>query len=155
MLPAFASLAEFADRIPGGIPAGEEARAAAALDDASALIRAEVPGITWVVEGALSGVPDVVTMVCIAAARRSFINPHAVEGETAGPFGAQYGSASPDVYLTKRERQLVRRGAGRSGLWTLGTTRTDVAGDVPAVTPYGWSTGSPEEVDPFLAGWTG
>lgn len=122
-LPAFASIDELANRIPGGISDDDSARAQAALDDASALIRVEA-GKTWVTDDELDAdIPDIVVSVCCRAAQRSFTNPVGVVQDTAGPFSATYANASSDVYLTKNEKDLVKQVAGTSGLWAQCITR--------------------------------
>ncbi len=127
---SLATLAEFEARIPGGISAADEARAQAALDDASALIRAEA-GMTW----ADTDPPEIAKMVCIAAARRSFINPDAIRSQNLDGYAMSFASASPDVYLTAAERSLVRRAVGKSGVWALPTTRL-ADGEVDGSTLY-------------------
>lgn len=158
VLPAFATTAELALRLPGGLDAEDEARAEAALADASALVRAEA-GKTWVDDSnALSGVPDAITAVTIAAARRALTNPDGVASETIPDYSRTFASTSlsADIYLTRGERRVVQRAAGRSGLWTMPTTRVDVGTDIPAITvDYIADPTIPEEVDPFLEGWTG
>ena len=155
MLPSLASLLQFQVRIPGGISDEDAPRAEAALEDASALVRAEA-GKTWVdTFGALvADVPDVVVAVTIAAARRAFVNPDMLTAESIADYSSSFAHATTDVYLTKTERNAVRRAAGRSGLWTLATTRVDVGPDTPSVDPRGWTSGALEEVDPFSEGWT-
>lgn len=155
MLPSLATLEQFDPRVPGGVAASDEARAQANLDDASALVRAEA-GKTWVDEAnELDGVPDVIVTVTIAAAKRAFMNPDMVRSESIDGYSTSYAAASPDVYLTKAERQAVRRAAGRSGLWTQATTRlgTDEERDLPSVLANETLTASSEETDPFGAGW--
>lgn len=118
-LPAFATIDDLGARLPGGIPTGDEARAQAALDDASALIRS-IAGKTWTTDGALDDdVPDIILTIAVSAARRSFVNPSGVtqEGETAGPFNrnVSYANASSDVYLTKAEKSQVLDAAADAG----------------------------------------
>lgn len=142
MLPALVALEDFDARLPGGIPAGEEARAEATLNDASALVRAEA-GNTWVDDaGALTAVPDVIVMVTVSAARRAFVNPDMLASESVVNYSATFSSASPDVYLTANEKKLIGKAVGQSGLWTLGTTRSEnCLSDIP------------EEYDPYAEGW--
>lgn len=124
-LPPFASVDDVSARLPAGETV-EDARAEAALDDASAIIRA-VARKDWVTEDELDAdVPDVLLTICCRAAVRALTNPRGLESETTGPFGAQYANASADVYLTRAERDMIRSVAGQtSGVWTLGTTRSD------------------------------
>ena len=136
MLPAFASVDELADRVPGGIEAGDEARAQAALDDASALIRAET-GRSWVTDGELD-LPtgddewkaDILAKVCLGAALRSFLNPDNRSGESESIDGyshsEQWSNSSPDVYLSSSEKAQLARTLGGGGLFVISTTRSDI-----------------------------
>jgi hypothetical protein len=154
MLPPLASIDQFRVRLPSGM-VDDWDRAAAALEDASALVRVEA-GKTWVNElGVLEGVPDVAVTVTIAAARRAFVNPDHLTAESIADYSATFAPGSSDIYLTKAERNAVRRVAGRAGLWTLATTRADADADTPSVLPEPWRTSTAEEVDPFGEGWTG
>jgi phage gp36-like protein len=122
-LPALASLAELDARTPGGISAADEVRALAALDDASAMVRS-VAGKTWTTDGVLDDdVPHVVVMVTCAVARRVMANPDGVEQESIDDYSYSLTNASSDIYLTAAERAAVRAAAGKSGIWTLQTTR--------------------------------
>lgn len=125
-LPAFATLPQFAARIPGGVPGEDEKRAQAALDDASALIRSEA-GKNWTTtdDELDADIPDVITTVCIAAARRAFINPEGVRREAVGDTSQEYDTANGDVYLKAAEKVLVRRSAGKRTVGTIATTRED------------------------------
>ncbi|MEV6609904.1 hypothetical protein [Kutzneria sp. NPDC051319] len=101
----------------------DEGRAWAALADASALVRAEVPA-------ALLGPPTpplVVTVVCKAAGR-VVRNPEGYSGETIGEYSYRYDGGS-DVYLTEAELRLLRRFAGKGGLQSTRTPYS--AGDHP------------------------
>lgn len=125
-LPSFATIDDLAARIPAGIAGGDDARAQAALDDVSSLIRAHA-GKTWVTEDAIDAdVPDIVTTVCLRAAQRAFTNPSGVTSESAGPFSTSYANSSSDVYLTAQEKTLVRQAAGKSSVSVIQTTRGDL-----------------------------
>lgn len=158
MLPLLASIGQFQARLAGGIEEDDWARAEAALRDASALVRVET-GLTWVdATGQLADVPDVVVAVVIAAARRAFVNPDGLTAESIADYSQSFTPGSSDIYLTKAERNAVRRVAGRSGLWTLATTRVDVGADTPSVHREQWATTATtatEEIDPFSEGWAG
>lgn len=118
-LPAFASLEDLASRIPAGIAVADEARAQAALDDASALIRLEA-GKDWAEGDELDpDIPPIVVTVTTAVARRAFVNPDGLTQETTGPFSVSVSNASADIYLTKTERALLRRAAGRFELTSV------------------------------------
>lgn len=123
-LPAFATVDDLGLRLPAGVSVDED-RAEAALTDASALIHAESNEV-WVEGDALvDDVPPVALTVCCKAAVRALVNPAGAAQESVGPFSHTYG----DVYLTQRERDMIRQAAGgTSGLWTLSTTRLDSQG---------------------------
>jgi hypothetical protein len=147
-----ASITDLHDRVPGGIDQEGTARAQAILEDASALIRAEA-GKTWTDDDPPVAVPPVIKTVCLSAARRAYLNPDGIESIGLDGHTASFTTGSPDVYLTKAETRAVRRAAGKSGLWTLSTTRAEGdIGDVPAV-DQGLRTEAIEEIDPFGAGW--
>jgi hypothetical protein len=138
MLPAFATVADLEARLGlaiGSLTGPERARAQAALDDASALVRAEARR-TWVVitqdiDGndvyTLTDVPDVIVRVTLGAALRNFQNPDdRVISETVGPFSRTLRYSEHGVYLTDAELAIIRRWRpSRGGLWTLPTYRDD------------------------------
>jgi hypothetical protein len=128
MLPAFATLADLAARIPGGIATADETRAQAALDDASTKIRS-VANRAWVdaAGDVVEDLPDIVFTVCLKAAQRCFDNPDGLKSEGIGTYAETRANPSADVYLTAEERRDIRRAAvaagGGGGLWTQPTTR--------------------------------
>ncbi len=128
MLPALATLAELEARLgldDGTLTGADRARAQAALDDASALVREEAQQDFVAEDGSLT-VPDVVKRVVLGAALRSYRNPDAQIAEAAGPFSRTLKSAEVSVYLTDAEKQLVRRYRPTpNGLWTMKTERDD------------------------------
>jgi hypothetical protein len=141
-LPALASLNELEARLgldSNTLAGADKARAQAALDDASALVRLEA-GQSWVVAGALSAVPDVISRVVLGAAMRNWINPDGVVQETAGPFQRRLAESPNGVYLTAAEVEIVRRfrASGTSDLWTLATERDR---DTPSTIWYQTSVG--------------
>lgn len=128
-LPALADLADLAARLPGGIGNDDEPRAQAALDDASALIRAET-GETWVTDDdppTLDAVPGVAVTICVAAAKRAFVNPDGVAQESLDGYSTSYRNDSSDVYLTRAERRLLGK-LSAVGLGVQRLTRADEHG---------------------------
>lgn len=122
-LPALATTDDLDARTPGGLDAGDLARASAALDDASAMVRS-VAGKTWTTDGVLDDdIPHVVLMVTVAVARRVLANPDGVTQESIDDYSRTVANASSDVYLTRAERAAIRSAAGKSGVWTMQTTR--------------------------------
>jgi hypothetical protein len=122
-LPAFATL----DQLAARTTVADETRAQAALDDASAEIRA-IAGVTFTAGEELdfTGYPtwaeDALVKVACSSAIRALTNPEGEQSETIGSYSHSYANASPDVYLTANERRLIRRAAGRTGLGTITTT---------------------------------
>ena len=133
-LPAFASVDDLEDVGFDASETAEAVRAQAALDRSSTLIRVEA-GTSWVTDGVIDfGTladyqQDAIVQVCIAAAKRSLDNPEAVQSETVslddGSHARTYTNASPDVYLTRAEKNLLHQIAGKSGLWVQPTSRGD------------------------------
>lgn len=130
MLPAFATIADLEARLDETFSEAEQVRAQAALDDASALIRAEA-NKTWVTEGELDDdLHAVLLAITVAVVRRVLENPNGVKSQSLGDATITYTNASGDVYLTAAERRLVRKAAGLSGV--LGSVDLEIG------TP-GWS----------------
>lgn len=136
-LPPLASLPELSRRVGQTLEQGttDGLRAAAALDDASALVRAEA-GQLWTDEtGYLTEVPGEIHAVVLQAARRAWTNPVGYTSETIADYTwrvdakAAFGGA----YLTETEQAICRRyrpgGNSTSGLWSLGMTRGDSGPD--------------------------
>lgn len=118
-LPALATLAELTHRVPGGIPSGDEGRARAALEDASALIRSEV-GKDWVSEGALDAdMPAIVATVCLAVAARAFVNPTGASSLGENGSSTAFAGVSSAVYLTRDELRAVRRASSGSSVGSV------------------------------------
>lgn len=130
MLPPLASLEDLQARLPETIGDVDEPRAEAALQDASALVRAEA-GTTWTTNGELDAdVPDIIVTVTLAVARRAYLNPEEARQATIGGYSVTYGPGG--TFLTEDEKQLVASIASKqTGLWTIDTTRAD--NDVPDI----------------------
>ncbi|MDG4801716.1 hypothetical protein [Micromonospora sp. WMMD980] len=117
-LPPLATVAEMEKRLglaPGAITGNDLVRAGAALDDASALVRAEA-GTDWVADDGLTvTAPAVVRTVTVAAALRAYRNPDGYQGETVGPYSYQYAQGTATLYLLAAEATIVKRAAGMAG----------------------------------------
>lgn len=125
LLPPSVAELERRLRVPEGSLEEEDlAGAEAALEDATALVLAEVAtsnATTWKLDA-----PDVVHLVVLKAARREYENPQGIAQETYGEHTVGNTETS-GVYLTAREVAQVRRAAtGRSGGY-VGTVRTPSA----------------------------
>lgn len=146
VLPALADLYGLEDRFGRELAAGERARALAALDDASALVRQE-GAQDWVDDGGVPNPPGAVAAVVLAAALRTFRNPEGLSSETIDDYTYRRAGVEPGVYLTDTEKAIVRRYRPTSGLWTLRTTRGDqVHGTVYGTVPGG----EPLPLDTYL-----
>jgi hypothetical protein len=116
----------------------DEGRARALLDFASALIRTEA-GVDWVDEDdELDGVPDIVRFVCCKVVERVLSNPTGLQAESVVNYRAEYGNASSDLYLTKQERRLVRKAAGKLAVAAVGTTRNELETPEVREFDYDW-----------------
>lgn len=134
-----ASYEDFKDRIPGGVSDEDEPRARALLQDATNLILAEGDA-DWTEQTAP---PECVT-ICIQAAKRAFVNPDGVRSMSIDNLAASFSSADPNLYLTADELRLIRRRAGKPGLWVQQVTRSDEdRPDTPSI--YGHGAEDPAE----------
>lgn len=119
-------------------------RAEALLASASTLVRAHT-GSAWVdangdliwtdtTDANLQLVGDALTGVAVAAAARSYRNPSGETQKSVGDVSVSYGSNAAGVYLTDDEKRTLAeavalyRGRSSPGLWTLSTTRAEIAG---------------------------
>lgn len=122
MLPAFATVEALGVRLPEGIPAGDEPRAQAALDDVSTLIRS-IAGVDWVDTDnpaeLADDLPDIIVTVTLSAARRVLDNPDGIQQESIDNYSRTLVNPSGDVYLTANEKRLVRKAAGRSEIGSV------------------------------------
>lgn len=155
MLPALARIEDLAVRLGVAGDEIDDARAQAALDDASTLVRAEV-NKTWVVDILADPVvllpeaeiPDIVGFVVLAAAKRGYENPSGITQKTAGDVSMTFAARPQSaVYLTDDERALLNSAVfpSTSGLHTVATYRGDLACDtvwIPVVgaPPFPWLT---------------
>jgi hypothetical protein len=121
LLPALATVADLAARIPGDIAPGDDAdRAAALLIDASTLVRFEA-GVDWVDDqGNLADVPDIAVTITLAAATRAYFNPAGAESQQLGAASVRYGQAWLTAAEADRLRSLTTGGGLTSVLLTPG-----------------------------------
>lgn len=132
-LPSLAPLSALVARLPNGVPESQEARAQAALDDASALVREESRQ-TWVNEDDEITAPDALVRIALHVAKRDFLNPDglAIETETAGPFTRTKTRDRDESgsYLTEEEAEICQRYRVQAQpLWTRETTRGEDTDD--------------------------
>lgn len=125
--PPLATLEDLEARLGQPVPADQETRALALLDDASALVRA-VARRSWIEDGELADVPTAVVGVVANVAARAFRNPDGVTQDTAGPFTVSYGPlAAERLFLTRGEREILSRFTRNIG--TISLTRGSIETD--------------------------
>ena len=135
-MPSLASVADL-EVLAGAIATGDEAKAQARLDYASALVRAEA-GVDWVnADGdELEDVPAAIVSVVVAMVERAWTNPNGAVQRAAGPFSESYGTAAADrIYLTRADRKIIRAACGALQIGTVATTRGGC--ETPTVIPSG------------------
>jgi hypothetical protein len=123
-MAAFATAGDLADRWRPLSPE-ETVQAEALLEDASTILRMEIPTVDSRVE--LGTLPaNVPLMVVVGMVKRAMVAPAAGEGvQTAqtnvGPFGQSFTYANPmgHLYLTKQDRRLL--GVGGQRAFTIDT----------------------------------
>lgn len=101
--------------------------ATALIDDASALVREAAQGELDAVEA--PDAPAAVETVIVGMIRRGYENPRGVTQESLGDYSYSMGAAGggvANIHLTRRERKIVRRAVGVSGVGT-----TTLASDLP------------------------
>lgn len=129
--PILAPLESLEARLSAGLQDSEELRALAALEDASALVLAEVgpeKAAAWLDPDhpeELGAVPPIVATVVLASARRAFLNPEGYRSESLGDWSASRGGTGDgSTYLSAEERRLIRNAAG----WTAGLGHVELEG---------------------------
>jgi len=117
----------------GPVLEDEEKRVAALLDDATALIEAELAGldVDWLGEEPEDDPPAAVKAVCIQVAYRVWSNPDSVAREQLGEVARTYrGTDQADaLWLTFNEARLVRKAAGAGSTLQSLTVETPYSGD--------------------------
>ncbi|OHV42193.1 hypothetical protein BBK14_11265 [Parafrankia soli] len=117
-MAALVSYAELTAR--PGFDGLDEAEAEALLDDASALVRLEARGL---LDDVVSpDTPGAVRVVVIQMARRGWSNPAGYQQESLGDHsytaGVSGSSGVATLYLTAREKKIIRRAVGVLGVGT-------------------------------------
>ena len=120
---SFVTFTEFQVRYENTVPAADEERVAAYLEDACALV-SDVVGATvtaaWDESGSGGEAPGAIVAVVYAAVRRAYENPGGLQGETIGDYSWRgAGSQSVGVYFTPAEMRQIRRAAGLSAVGTI------------------------------------
>jgi hypothetical protein len=106
-------------------------RALAALEDASALVRA-VAGLDWVDlhDELLLQIPDVIASITLAAAYRAFLNPQGAVQASVGDASVTYSrtESSGQVFLTNAEIRAIRKAAGAGSIGSIDMTTGFIPG---------------------------
>lgn len=100
----------------------ELGRAEAVLIDASNLVRAEA-GNNWVDANGVPNPPPVIETIVLRVAQRAMDNPEGLSSATMPEYAWRKEGVEDGVYLSDKECRIVRRTAGKSGLWTQPLTR--------------------------------
>ena len=116
---ALATFVQMSTRVDGGIDPGDQGRAEAAIDDASALVLDLVDDATQTSWNAST--PATVVAVVCRAALRGFLNPYGVKSERQGDYQYELESAT-GIYLTDAEVRTVRKSAGQPGMASIEVT---------------------------------
>lgn len=99
----------------------DSGQAQALIDDASALAREAARGTLDAVESPAT--PPAIVAVIVHMIRRGWQNPRGLAQEQLGDYSySTGGNAVATLYLTPRERRLVRRAAGVLGVSSLTLT---------------------------------
>ncbi|RKN09646.1 hypothetical protein [Streptomyces radicis] len=119
MVQPLASLEQLTERLGYRLTDPERVMAAAALADASALVRAY--GAPWPNPATA---PAVAVSITLAAAERRVRNPEGYRAEGQGGYSYQLPATAPTgVALTDAEIRLLRAEAGTGGLYSVPVER--------------------------------
>lgn len=103
------------------------------LDEASEIVREE-SGQTWLdpEHPDVVTAPRIVVRIVLRVAERRLRNPDGLSSETAGDYSYQRNGVGADgaSYLTEWELGVLRKYAGRTGMWTQPITRGDTYADM-------------------------
>lgn len=126
MLAALATVHELEARLgldPSTLADADLARAQAALDDVSALVRYET-NRDFVDGAGVPNAPAVVVRIVLGAALRNYRNPDGEIVQGTGPFTRTLKAAEVSALLTDAEKSILRTYRPVSNdLWTQRTTR--------------------------------
>lgn len=149
-LPPLADVSDLGVRLGVTLAGPDAARAGAALDDASALIR-EATGLAWSADGTTldSSLPPAVVTIALAVARRVYENPSGFASETIGSYSYTRSRAEQSgLYLTDEERRALRRIVGARSFDSLELVRSGSSGTTWVSTQDVYADPIPFEVAP-------
>lgn len=130
-----------------GLPAGsmtdpDLGRATAALEDASALVRAEAGRPFLNDDGDAVTAPAAVVTIVVQAALRAFRNPEGFATESLGDYSYRLTDEAASVYLTEEEKRIVRDAGGVSSYGVV-SVRTPTPFERPVETASEWEVPLP------------
>lgn len=82
-------------------------------------------------ESIVTPLPAGAAAVVLDVTARAFSNPTNVQGQTAGPYNAQYGTVAGGLWLTSKNERTLRRLAGGGGAFTFDTMPTTAGQNLP------------------------
>lgn len=141
-LPPLAPVAALETRLglgPGTLAGADLARAQAALDDVSALIRAEAGSPLVDPDGVTITAPEAAVAVTLAVAKRVYLNPDGLAGFSVEGYSEQQPQGAVGVIMTDDETAVIRAaiaGSTAGGSVTLGSVRTPSAYGDAAPAPF-------------------
>ena len=122
MTTPLASVSALEARLGQSLTAIETVRALAILEDASALVRAEV-NETWLDDDGVTlsaDLPDLAVAVTLAVALSAWHNPMGATAERVGEYAVNYGgSPSTGAVLTSAQSRALRRLRSGGSLSTI------------------------------------
>ena len=123
---SFVTLENFTVRYENTVPAADEDRVQAFLDDACAMVNDIVGEDDAYSDG--DTVPGAIVSAVYTAVRRAYENPAGLTSETIGEYSYRVGTAAgAGVYFTLAEKKSIRQAAGR-----LGASSVELEGVLPA-----------------------
>lgn len=123
--------------MPGTLADADLARAGAALDDVSALVRAEAGSPLVESDGITIDAPDAVVAITLSVSLRVYLNPDGLQGYSVEGYSEQRPQGGIGPVLTDDERAAITTAmrtaaGGGAGYLTIGSVRTPSAYSAPA-----------------------
>lgn len=97
---------------------------------------------TELCQSVLNPLPDAAVSVVLDVVARAYSNPADVQAQTAGPFSAHFGKVSGGLWLTRQNKQTLRRLAGSGGAFSFDTMPAAAGKGIPVWDQNVWGLGS-------------
>lgn len=119
--PATLATVEDFEKRHGPLTEEEQPQVTTLLEDASALILAELGETPEGWNGESAEIPAIAKAVCVQVAYRAFTNPDGIASEMLGEASRTYrgGNDADALWLTENERKLIRRAAGKARVTSI------------------------------------